>query len=63
MAQRFGFSLAAVFIVFQPTKMNGNLPREIAQILGTTGHLPLRVLPTMVGNSVAEKRYTTPRKG
>ena len=49
--------------VLQPTKMNGNLPREIAQILGTTGHLPLRVLPTMVGNLGAEKRYTTPRKG
>jgi hypothetical protein len=52
--------------VFQPTKMNGNLTRELAQILGTTGltrHLLLRVLPTMVGNSGAEKRYTTPRKG
>jgi hypothetical protein len=52
--------------VFQPTKMNGNLTRELAQILGTTGltrHLPLRVLPTMVGNSGAEKRSTTPSKG
>jgi hypothetical protein len=52
--------------VFRPIKMNGNLTCELAQIFGTTGftrHLLPRVLPTMVGNSGAEKRYTTPRKG